>query len=92
MTPPGVRGDRPNGFHRFTQYAMPGFTIIAAIFTSFKHPEYGQAIGLVSQTFWGYTGWRAWKDRNEKGILINTIIISSILSFGTINYWIIGGR
>jgi hypothetical protein len=83
---------KPAGFRRFVQYAMPGFTVCASLCTSFRHPDYGQLIGLVAQIFWGYTGWVAWRERGEKGILINTLIIGGVLCVGVTNYWILGAR
>ncbi|MBI5644625.1 hypothetical protein HY970_00845 [Candidatus Kaiserbacteria bacterium] len=76
-------------FNAFMQVGLVGFTILGFLFTSLKLPAYGVIFNLIGQIFWFYSAWRAWKEANQIGILINTAIITIILIAGVINYWLL---
>lgn len=76
-------------FDQITQFALPTFTIMGFLLTSLKMPELGLVFNLISQIFWLYASYIAWKKANQIGILITTLIITVILLFGIANYWLI---
>ena len=80
---------KTNFFDLLTQLLLPTLTILGFALTSIKKPELGLVASLVSEIFWLYSGWQAWKKAGQIGIFITTIIITIILSFGVINYWFI---
>jgi hypothetical protein len=63
------------------------FTMLGFLLTSMKLPEYGLISNLVSEIFWVYSAYRSWKEANQIGILITTVMITGILIWGVINYW-----
>lgn len=63
------------------------FTMLGFLLTSFKHPELGLISNLTSEVFWLYSAYRSWKEANQIGIFITTIVITFILIGGVINYW-----
>jgi riboflavin transporter FmnP len=76
-------------FDKATQILLPIFTILGFLFTSLKKPELGLIFNLISQVFWLYAAWQSWKKAGQIGIFITSIIISIILLYGVINYWIL---
>ena len=76
-------------FDKTTQFAIPGLTIAAQVVISAKHPEWGLFLNLASQPFWLYSSWKAYKNAGQVGILITTIIMIFVISFGLVNYWIL---
>lgn len=72
---------------RIAQVCLVGFTMLGFILTALKLPQYGLISALVSQIFWFYSSYRAWKEANQIGIFITTICISLIVILGIINYW-----
>jgi hypothetical protein len=70
------------------QIGMPTFTIGSFLLTSMKLPQYGVIAGLISEIFWFYASWRAWKGAGQIGILINTILATLIFAYGVLNYWV----
>jgi len=71
------------------QVGLIGFTMLGFLLTSLKLPEYGLFANLVSEIFWLYSSYKAWKKADQIGIFINTIIITIILIVGIINYWLV---
>ncbi|MDQ3076369.1 MAG: hypothetical protein M3Q34_04575 [bacterium] len=69
------------------QFFLVVFTILGFLFTSLKMPAYGLVFNMISQIFWLQASYKAWKDANQIGIFINTVIITIILMFGIVNYW-----
>ncbi len=65
------------------------FTMLGFLFTSLKLPAYGLIFNLISEIFWIYSSYKAWKKANQIGMFINTIIITMIVLGGIINYWIL---
>jgi hypothetical protein len=80
--------NKPSLFERITQILLPMFTITGFLATSMKEPQIGLALNLFAQIFWLYSGWKAWKKANQIGIFINSIIITLILLYGVLNYWV----
>ena len=76
-------------FDKLTQFSLPTFTILGFLFTSLKKPEIGIIFNLISQVFWLYASWQAWKKAKQIGIFITTLLITVILIYGTLNYWFI---
>jgi hypothetical protein len=71
------------------QVSLVLFTILGFLLTSLKLPQYGLLAALVSEIFWLYSSYKAWKEANQIGIFITTIIVTIIVLFGVINYWIL---
>jgi hypothetical protein len=69
------------------QVCLPLFTIGGFLLVSLKLPQWGVIAGLASQVFWLYASYRAWRDANQLGILINTCIATLIFAYGVVNYW-----
>ena len=75
-------------FNNFMQFGLVGFTMLGFLLTSLKLPEYGLIANLISEVFWLYSTYKAWKGANQLGMFINTLIVTVILIFGIINYWL----
>jgi len=69
------------------QVCLVLFTVLGFLFTSLKMPKYGLVFNLISQVFWLRASYKAWKQADQIGIFINTLIIATILIYGVINYW-----
>lgn len=78
---------KKNTFNTIAQFCLTFFTVLGFLLTSMKMPEYGLIAALVSQIFWFYSSYKAWKEANQFGIFINTIFISLTIVYGVINYW-----
>ena len=72
----------------FMQVGLVLFTMLGFLLTSLKLPEWGLIANLISEIFWIYSSYKAWKNANQIGIFITTIIITLILIFGVLNYWV----
>lgn len=68
------------------QICLPGFTILGYLLTSLKLPQYGVIAGLVSEIFWAYASYRAWKE-DQWGIALTTVVATLIFAYGILNYW-----
>ena len=71
------------------QIGLTVFTILGFVLTSFKLPQYGLIFALISQIFWLYSSYKAWKEANQIGIFITTLFILLTIIWGLINYWIL---
>lgn len=71
------------------QICIPFFTILGFLLVSLKMPEYGVISSLASQPFWLYSTYRSWKESNQVGVFINSILASMIFAYGVINYWLL---
>ena len=69
------------------QVGLVGFTMLGFLLTAFKLPQYGLIANLISEIFWIYSAYKAWKEANQVGIFICAILITLILLWGVINYW-----
>ena len=76
-------------FNNLAQVCLVLFTMLGFLLTSLKLPQYGLIANLISQIFWLYSSYKAWKNADQVGIFINTIMITIILLFGLVNYWIL---
>lgn len=70
-----------------TQFAVPGFTLSAQLAIAFKNPALGLILNMIAQPFWIYSGWKAYKNAGQIGLLINTIAFTLITAVGILNYW-----
>ncbi len=70
------------------QVGLVGFTGLGFLLTSLKLPQYGVVANLISQIFWLYSAYKAWRHADQVGILIATICITLILVGGVANYWL----
>ena len=76
-------------FDQLTQIFLPILTITGFALTSMKKPELGLIVNLFSQIFWLYSGWQAWKKAGQIGIFFTSFVITIIVIYGLINYWLI---
>ena len=74
-------------FNTFMQAGLVGFTVLGFLLTALKLPQYGLLANLVSQVFWLYSSYKAWKEADQAGIFITTVIIMAVLVCGIVNYW-----
>lgn len=74
-------------FNNMVQIGLIFFTVGGYLLTSLKFPQYGLIFALVSQVFWLYSSYKAWKESNQIGIFITTIFMILVISFGIVNYW-----
>jgi hypothetical protein len=65
-------------------------TGLGFLLTSLKLPHYGVIANLIGQVFWVYSSYRAWREADQIGIFISTIVITLILIYGVTNYWLFG--
>jgi hypothetical protein len=75
-------------FNGIMQIGLVGFTGLGFLLTSLKRPQYGLIANLVSQLFWLYSAYRAWREADQVGIFITSICITIILVYGVANYWL----
>ncbi len=75
--------------NNLAQVGLVIFTMLGFLFTSLKLPAYGLIFNLISEIFWIYSSYKAWKNANQLGMFINTLIITAIVFWGVINYWIL---
>ena len=73
--------------NNIVQIGLILFTSLGFLLTSLKLPQYGLILSLIAQIFWMYSSYKAWKNANQIGMFINTIIITLIVLWGIINYW-----
>jgi hypothetical protein len=76
-------------FDKISNVCLPIFSILGFLLVSLKLPQWGLASSLFSEIFWLYSSYRAWKDANQIGIFITTVIITFILLGGLVNYWLL---
>ncbi len=76
-------------WNNIAQVGLVGFTAGGYFLVSIKLPEWGLLAALASQVFWFYASWRAWKEAQQIGVMITTVIICSIVVYGVLNYWIL---
>lgn len=73
--------------NNIVQVCLVFFTVVGYLLTSLKFPQYGLIFALISQAFWLYSSYKAWKESNQIGIFITTIFMIFVISFGIVNYW-----
>jgi hypothetical protein len=69
------------------QLCLTVFTILGFLLTSLKLPKYGLIAALISQVFWLYSSYKAWRKANQWGLFITTIFIVATIIYGILNYW-----
>lgn len=74
-------------FNSFIQFGLIFFTVGGYLLTSLKLPAYGLIFNFISQAFWLYSSYKAWKESNQIGIFITTIFMIIVIGFGIVNYW-----
>lgn len=74
-------------FNNLMQAGLTAFTLLGILFTSLKMPQYGLILILISEFFWLYSSYRAWKDAGQIGIMITTVVYTIIVIVGVVNYW-----
>lgn len=75
-------------FNNITQWALPTLTIGGQLLTSLKYPEFGLIVNMIAQPFWIYAAWKAYREANQIGLLVNSIVFSIVTLFGILNYWL----
>jgi hypothetical protein len=76
-------------FNNLAQICIVSFTLLGFLLTALKLPQWGLISNLLSQPFWFYSSYKSWKNADQFGFFITTIIITGVLLFGVINYWIL---
>lgn len=74
-------------FDKITQIILPILTIGGYWLTANKMPKQGFIISTISQFFWMYTSFQAYKKAGQIGILITTIVMTAVNIFGIYNWW-----
>jgi hypothetical protein len=80
---------RKRQFDAITNICLPVLTIACTALTALKLPQWGLAVNLVAQVFWLYSAYRAWKDANQVGIFITSVVMTVIIAAGVVNYWLL---
>ncbi len=76
-------------FDKVTQILLPVLTLGGYALTSARRPELGVVVTMSAQVFWLYAGWQAYKKAGQIGILITAVLLTFILAYGIVNYWIL---
>ncbi|PIU36581.1 hypothetical protein CO005_00580 [Candidatus Roizmanbacteria bacterium CG_4_8_14_3_um_filter_34_9] len=74
-------------FNTITQIAIPVLTVGTQIAIALKYPQWGLVINLISQPFWIYSSWKAYKKAGQVGLLITTVLVTVVILLGIINYF-----
>jgi len=74
-------------FNTITQIAIPVLTVGTQIAIALKYPQWGLVINLISQPFWIYSSWKAYKKAGHVGLLITTVLVTVVILLGIINYF-----
>ncbi len=69
------------------QFCVTFFTLLGFVLTSLKLPEYGLISNLISQPFWLYSTYRSWKEADQIGAFITTVLLAMAILYGVLNYW-----
>ncbi len=69
------------------QVCLVFFSSMGFLLTGLKLPQYGLISALISEIFWIYSSYKAWKEADQIGMFINSVIITLVVLFGVINYW-----
>lgn len=81
--------EKEKAFNYTTQFAIPFLVVTSMVLVSLKIPQWGLMVNLAAQPFWLYSSWKAYKKAGQVGLLVTTIIMIVVLSFGVINYWVL---
>jgi hypothetical protein len=72
----------------FMQLGLVAFTALGFLLTALKLPQYGLIANLLSQFFWLYSAYHAWRRADQVGIFVASVCITLILIGGVLNYWL----
>jgi len=75
-------------FNTLVQFAIPILTILTQVAIALKYPQWGLLFNICAQPFWIYSGWKAYKKAGQIGLFATTVIVTFIMLFGIINYWV----
>ncbi|MFA6586090.1 MAG: hypothetical protein WCS86_02925 [Candidatus Paceibacterota bacterium] len=76
-------------FNGLVQVCVFSFTLLGFLLTALKLPEWGLVSNLVAQPFWLYSSYKSWKNANQIGAFITTLMITVVVLLGVINYWLL---
>lgn len=76
-------------FNSLVQICIVAFTLLAFLLTALKLPEWGLVSNFIAQPFWLYSSYKSWKNANQIGSFITTIIALIFITFGILNYWLL---
>lgn len=76
-------------FNGLIQVCVVFFTMLGFLLIALKLPGWGLISNLISQPFWFYSSYKSWKNADQIGAFINTLMITVILIFGVINYFLL---
>jgi len=79
---------KPALLNVLVQIGLVAFTVLGFALTALKLPQYGLICNLISQIFWLYSAYQAWRRAEQVGMYIASIFISFILLGGVVNYWL----
>lgn len=74
-------------FNTITQVAIPVLTVGTQIAIALKYPQWGLVINLISQPFWIYSSWKAYKKAGQVGLLATTLMVTVVIILGIVNYF-----
>jgi hypothetical protein len=75
-------------FNGLMQVCVVFFTMLGFLLIAFKQPGWGLISNLVSEPFWLYSSYKSWKKADQIGAFVNTVMITLILIFGVLNYFV----
>ena len=78
---------KPQELNAVMQIGVVVFTILGFLLTALKLPQYGLISALVSEVFWLYSAYRAWREADQIGIFLTTVVVTVIIFWGVVNYW-----
>ncbi len=70
------------------QIGLIVFTVVGFLLTSLKLPDYGVIANLIGQVFWLYSSYVAWREANQVGMFVCSVLVTLILLYGIENYWL----
>jgi len=82
-----TQGSKEKLLNHVTQFAIPLFTLGGQAAIAIKFPQYGLVLILLAQPFWLYSAWKSYKHAGQSGMLITSIAMTLLATFGVINYW-----
>ena len=74
-------------FNTITQIAIPVLTVGTQIAIALKYPQWSLVINLISQPFWIYSSWKAYKKAGQVGLLVTTLMVTVVICLGIFNYF-----
>lgn len=77
-----------NRLDKLSQFAIPLLTALGYFLTSLKYPEWGLVVSLLAQPFWLLSSYKAYRTAGQIGLFVNSVIMTFVIAFGIINYWL----